>query len=123
MQDILSGTAAVLVYIAIFVPIALILRAVFKLQAEPFRKLLHAIAFCFVVVCAYGFRYWQSAVLFCLIFPLPVYPILAFLERYPLYSRLTNQRRTGEVKHSLLSLFFTIAAVPCRIASTTLCGS
>ena len=111
MQDILSGTAAVLVYIAIFVPIALILRAVLKLQAEPFRKLLHAIAFCFVVVCAYGFARWQSAVLFCLIFPLPIYPILAFLERYPLFRRLTNQRRTGEVKHSLLSLFFTIAAV------------
>ena len=111
MQDILSGTAAVLLYIAVCVPAAFVLRLVFKLQAEPFRKLLHAIAFCFVVVCAYGFARWQSAVLFCLIFPLPIYPILAFLERYPLFRRLTNQRRTGEVKHSLLSLFFTIAAV------------
>ena len=111
MQDILSGTLAVLQYIIICVPAAFLLRVVLKLQPEPFRKLLHAIAFCFVVVCAYGFQHLQSAVLFCLIFPLPIYPILAFLERYPLFRRLTNQRRAGEVKHSLLSLFFTIAAV------------
>ena len=44
-------------------------------------------------------------------FAVLVYPILAFFERYKTFSKLTTERKKGELKSSLLLVFFMYATI------------
>lgn len=105
MQAFLSGVGfSFLFIIACLIP-ALLIRRFTRIGREPFRKLLHGIAQGLILALAYGFETWYHAVIFCALFIVLGYPALHCVEKYPIYARLTNQRRDGEVKNSLVLLF------------------
>ena len=96
------------------IPCVLILLPIRFLTGVPsfvFRKLLHVVAFsCFTVMMLTA-ETWQSAALTSLILALLIYPLLAFFEKETWYEKLFVQKSPGEVKRSLLMLFFMFAAV------------
>lgn len=111
MQDFLLGTAYTCLYIiALFIP-ALLIRKFTNIGREAFRKLLHCIALGSILCYVYAFPRWHLAVLFCLSFALLAYPLLKFLESFPFYARLMNERKKGEVKNSLIVVFLMFAIV------------
>lgn len=101
-------------YLMFIVPAALFLiflHVVCKVQKEVFRKLLHVAAFSSTAVIVYHAETWQVACLTLLLFAVIVYPILHLAERWKGYGNLFVQRKTGEVKKSLLILFLTDAVL------------
>jgi len=101
-------------YLLFIIPAALfliLLHIIFKIERELFRKLLHVAAFSSTAVIVYHAEDWQVASLVLVIFAVIVYPILQFAERWKGYSNLFYQRRTGEIKKSLLILFLTDAVL------------
>ncbi len=115
MQEFVAGAGSVLLYYVIAASVALLCRHFFRIPDEIFRKTLHGIllvSFLFFVFC---FETWWMAVLLALAFAIVVYPILAFFERFKGFSQLTTERRTGELKNSLLLVFgmFAVVALIC----------
>lgn len=101
-------------YLLFIVPAALILlflHIVFKVEKELFRKLLHIAAFSSAAVIVYHADCWQVACLTLVLFAVIVYPILKLAEHWRGYGNLFYQRKTGEVKKSLLILFLTDAVL------------
>ena len=102
-------------YLRFLVPVVVVL-AVVKVVAkslprEVFRKMLHAVAFCSGVVLSYSTDNWMAAACASALFGVAVYPLLALAERWRGYAGIFNERRSGEVKMSLLLLFGVSAAV------------
>ncbi len=109
--QILNCLARFILYVIPCVAVLLLIRAFTKIPSFVFRKLLHIFAFsCFSVVLL-GTDSWQAGSLSCLIIAAVVYPLLAAAENMPWYSTLFVQKSPGEVKRSLLMLFFMFAAV------------
>ena len=95
----------VLFLLPVLVVLVVVKVAVPGMPREVFRKLLHAVAFCSGVVLAYSADDWRAAAIACALFAVAVYPVLALAERWRGYADIFNQRRSGEVKTSLLLLF------------------
>ncbi|MBO5352984.1 MAG: TSUP family transporter [Lachnospiraceae bacterium] len=101
-------------YLLFIIPAALfliLLHVVLKIEREVFRKLLHIAAFSSTAVIVYHAQRWQAACLTLVLFAVIVYPLLHLAERWRGYDNLFVQRRTGEVKKSLLILFLTDAVL------------
>ncbi|MBQ8954444.1 MAG: TSUP family transporter [Clostridia bacterium] len=100
--------------ISYLVPCVLILLPIRFLTSIPsfvFRKLLHIVAFtCFAVMLIYA-QSWQAAALTSVIIAAALYPALSRLENEAWYGKLFVQKSKGEVKRSLLMLFFMFAVV------------
>lgn len=96
-----------LLYIIPAACILLVLHYVCGIKKELFRKLLHAAAFCSTPVVVYLAGSWQVASLVLALFAVIVYPILKLAEHWTGYSELFVQRKTGEIKHSLMLLFLS----------------
>lgn len=111
MQPLLLGTGYTLIYYVLVAGTALTLRRLTRIPDEIFRKLLHCIILGALPVYVYGFPQWWQAVLSCAVFALVVYPILKYFERFSLYSSLTTERKSGELKNSLLVVFSMFAVV------------
>lgn len=82
-----------------------------KIPQFVFRKLLHLIAFScttFMIIVAES---WQVAALASVLIALLLYPVLFILEKSSWYNALLVQKKPGEIKKSLLMLFFMFAAV------------
>jgi dolichol kinase len=73
--------------------------------------MLHTVCFLSIFVLLYAFEHWYLAAAAAVLFALLIYPILALLEQHPLYDGLFSQRRSGEVKKSLMLVFFMMAAL------------
>jgi hypothetical protein len=54
---------------------------------------------------------WQITVLVAIVFEIIVYPILIFFERFKKYSEFTTERKSGELKHSLMLVYTMFAVV------------
>ena len=96
-------------YLRFLVPavIALILiHEVVRPPSEVFRKLLHMVAFLSTPVIMHAAGSWQVAVAVLALFGALVWPLLYFGERLPRYAELFVQRRTHEVRRSMLLLFW-----------------
>ncbi len=100
-----------ILYIIPCVMILLPVRLFTKVPSFVFRKLLHIVAFTCFTVMMLAARSWQSAALTSVLIAVLVYPPLSFFEKEDWYSRLFVQKSPGEVKRSLLMLFFMFAAV------------
>ena len=111
MQDLLQGTWHMLGYFVIAAGTALTCRMLIRIPDELFRKLLHCILLGSFPVFLFGFSSWKAAAGEAVGFALIVYPILAFFERFPGFSKLTTERKHGELKHSLLLVFGMFAFV------------
>ena len=110
-----SQTLHCLAVLASFiVPAVLILipiRFLTKLPSYVFRKLLHIVAFSCVTLMILSAKSWQAAALTSVLIAVAVYPILAALESAPWFEKLFVQKSAGEIKKSLLLLFFMFAAL------------
>ncbi len=99
-------------YIIPCVLILLPVRFLTKVPSFVFRKLLHIVAFtCFTVVMMPAAGSWQAAALTSVIIAVVIYPLLAAFEGRSWYAKLFVEKSSGEIKKSLLMLFFMFAAV------------
>ena len=99
---------------AFIVPALLILipiRFLTKLPSYVFRKLLHIVAFSCVTLMILSAKSWQAAALTSVLLAVAVFPILAAFEKASWYEKLFVQKSAGEIKKSLLLLFFMFAAM------------
>jgi len=96
-------------YIIPFAIVLIVLHFLFKIPHEVFRKMLHLPAMTSTAVIALITSSWQVAALTLFVFAVIVYPILWFFERFKMYGILLKQRRTGEIKQSLLLLYISNA--------------
>lgn len=115
MQEFLIGTGWVVLYFILAASIALTCRFFFKIPDEIFRKTLHGILLASFFIFVFVFEKWWMAVILAVLFAIVVYPILAFFERFKGYSQLTTERKSGELKTSLLLVFgmFSVIATIC----------
>lgn len=99
-------------FLLYIIPFAIVLLAshfLFKIPHEVFRKMLHLPAMTSTAVIALLTESWQVAALTLFSFAIIVYPILWFFERFKAYGYLLKQRRSGEIKESLLLLYLSNA--------------
>lgn len=111
MQEIITGTGAILIYFVIAASSALTCRFLIRIPDEIFRKILHCILLGSLLIFIFCFDTWWIAVVEAIGFAIVVYPILMFFERYQTFSKLTTERKKGELKSSLLLVFFMFAAI------------
>lgn len=105
MTGIWSGTLQIGVYFIICVIIVLIIRRLFKIPDELFRKLLHFVLLGSLWVWLNAFSLWWQSLLTVLVFTILVYPILIGAEHIKGYSQFVTERKEGELKRSLLLVF------------------
>ena len=98
-------------YIVPCVLILLPIRFLTKVPSYVFRKLLHIVAFSCFTVMLLAAESWQAVAITSIIIAAAIYPILAMLEKNSWYGRLFVEKEPGEIKKSLLMLFFMFAAV------------
>lgn len=101
-------------YIAYYIVGATTLLASKKLfnpPSEVFRKLLHGICVLSIFVLIFAFETWHEAAAVPIVFAMLVYPIIWYLERYPRLMAVLIERRPGEIKQSLLLVFFMMASL------------
>lgn len=110
MIELLSGFGILLIYFVVCASSALLLRRFVPMPSEVFRKLLHIILLCSLFVWVYVFETWWICSLTAVIFVVIVFPILSLAERLDFYSDLLTERKSGEIKHSLVLVFgmFTV---------------
>lgn len=111
LNTIIHSIGALLLYFAVAASSALISRVLIRIPDELFRKILHCILLGSLLVFVFCFRVWWYAALTSLAFAAVVYPVLAFFERFRGFSRLTTERKHGELKSSLLLVFSMFAVV------------
>jgi len=111
MQELITGTKAVLLYFAIAASTALGARLLIRIPDELFRKILHCILLGSLPVFLFCFQTWWMAALEAVAFATIVYPLLVFLDRFPFFEKLTTERKHGELQHSLLLVFNMFALV------------
>ena len=111
MRDFLTGFGILIGYFLFSASAALLLRQYVRVPTEVFRKLLHMILLCSLIVWVYAFQTWWMASLAALIFVAVVYPLLMLAENLHFYSDLLTERKSGEIKNSLFLVFTMFAAL------------
>ena len=111
MQDFFMGFVSILIYFVICASSAFVLRLTVKMPDEVFRKILHAILLGSLAVWVVAFPNWWMTAVSAVVFAVLVYPMLWAAERWKGYSRMVTERKSGELKSSLLIVFFMFAAV------------
>ena len=102
------------VLVAYIIPAVLILLAIKAFTKVPsfvFRKLLHVVAITCVTLMILTARSWQAAALTSVLVAVAAYPLLGVVEHQPWYAGLFVEKEPGEIRQSLLMLFFMFAAV------------
>lgn len=111
MQEFFYGTLFVIVYFILCASSALLVRVFLPVEQELFRKILHFILLGSLPVWTIAFSTWYLAALSSLLFAAAVYPLLSMGEHIKGYSHLLVERKGGEIKHSLLIVFFMFSLV------------
>jgi len=111
MNAIVLGTFNLIIYFVIAVVIAFSGRALLTIPDEIFRKLLHFILLGSFLVLLVSYPSWSITALVAIVFEILVYPILLFFERFKKYSEFTTERKSGELKHSLMLVYTMFAIV------------
>ena len=111
LQAFLLNFRTLIAYFAIAVLLILTVKFSLKPDREVIRKLMHTVCVLSIFVLVYAFNTWYLAASACILFAVLAYPALWLFERLPQYGALFNQRRDGEVKMSLILVFFMMAAL------------
>ena len=111
MQEFVEGFLMIIVYFIICASLALLLRCFVRVPREVFRKILHFILLGSSFFWVFAFSTWWIAALSSLGFAIAIYPILSIMERFKGYSQLLTERKSGEIKKSLLIVFTMFALV------------
>lgn len=109
MEAMVYGFGNVLVYFMVAASVALLLRRFVHIKDEVFRKGLHCILLGSLLVLVFSFSVWWQAALTALAFAVAAYPILCLAERVKGFSAFVTERTSGELKRSLLIVFFMFA--------------
>ena len=107
----LACLGKLLLYIIPCVLALLLIRNMTKIPSYVFRKLLHVVAFSCFAIMTLTAESWQAAALTSVIMAVAIYPLLALAENEKWYGRFFVQKSPGEIKRSLLMLFFMFASV------------
>ena len=100
--------------VAFIVPCVLVvlpIRFFTKIPSFIFRKILHIVAFSGISLMILTAGSWQAAALTSGLLAVVLYPVLTLIEKEPWYGRLFVQKTPGEIKKSMLMLFFMFTAV------------
>ncbi|MBQ8537362.1 MAG: TSUP family transporter [Clostridia bacterium] len=111
LMNVLACLGKYLLYLSICVAALLAARWVIRFPKEVWRKSLHAVAYTSSIFMMAVSGDWLAASISCAVFALIVYPVLRLFEGWKGYDGLFVQRRKGEIKRSLLLLFFTHAVL------------
>lgn len=111
MIEFLHGFGILCGYFLVCASSALLLRHFVRIPSEVFRKLLHIILLCSLFVWIYVFQTWWIASLTALVFVAIIYPLLSLAEKLNCYSELLTERKSGEIKRSLILVFSMFAAL------------
>ena len=111
VMDTLNCFGTFIVIVVCAAAVLFVLNYTIRIPRELFRKMLHGIAFMFTPLLELLSDGWLPACLCSVITGILIYPILSLAERWRGFSDLLVQRRTGEIKSSLLQLAFTSAAL------------
>lgn len=111
MTHFIQGFGILCGYFFLCASIALILRRLIHIPSEVFRKLLHMILLCSLFVWIYAFQNWWNASLAALVFVAIVFPLLSWAEKLDAYSAVLTERKTGEIKRSLILVFSMFAVL------------
>ena len=114
MQELLHGFLIIIIYFVVCASSALLIHLFTPIPDEPFRKLLHFILLGSLLVWLLVFNRWWISALSAVAFALLVYPLLSLGEHLKCYSAMLTERKSGEIKQSLLVVFFMYAIV-CAI--------
>ena len=110
-MDVLHCFRLLIVFIVPCLMVLIPIHLFVKLPSFIFRKLLHIVAFSCITIMTIFARNWQSAALASILIALLLYPLLRLFENRSWYPRLFVEKEPGEVRKSLLMLFFMFAAV------------
>ena len=111
LAGVLRCLGRFLLFIVPCVASLLLVRRCVPMPRYVFRKLLHLVAFSCTSYMILVAESWGTAALSAVAIALAVYPILALLEKETWYAALFVQKSPGEIKKSLLLLFFMIAGL------------
>lgn len=111
--EFIKGYGILLTYFVICASGALTLRRFITIPKEIFRKILHIILLGSILVLTYGFNSWWISAMAAMTFAVMVFPILAFAEKIPGYSELLIERKSGEIKSSLILVFSMFTVLIC----------
>ena len=109
--QVLHCLAVLAAFIAPALLILIPIRFLTKLPSFIFRKLLHIVAFSCVTLMILSAGSWQAAALTSVMLAVAIYPILSAFENASWFGKLFVQKSAGEIKKSLLLLFFMFAAM------------
>ncbi len=113
MQEIVMqtflGLLKLMSYYLISAASVFVLRLFVQIPKELFRKILHIICVMSVFVLLWTNSEWYIAEFVVLIFTLILYPVLTFAEQIPAFGNLLSERRTGEIKSSLIIVHIMFA--------------
>lgn len=115
MQEFLYGGGMVILYLIPMALLALTARKLIKIPDELFRKILHFILLGAYIPLITAFKTWWIAALFIVIFIVVLYPLLSLAEKLPAFASFINQRRSGEIKNSM------VLALSMMAISTLVC--
>ena len=107
----LTCLGRLILYIIPCVLALLLIRYMTKIPSYVFRKLLHVVAFTCLTVMTLTAESWQAAALTSVTMAVVIYPLLVLVENEKWYGRFFVQKSQGEIKRSLLMLFFMFAAI------------
>lgn len=111
MPEMKEAMISLIVYFVVCASTALVGHIFIKVPNEVFRKILHGILLGSLIVWTYKFPTWYSAAASAIAFAWIVYPILWIAEHIKGYSEFVTERKSGELKSSLLIVFFMYAVV------------
>lgn len=112
-QQIWTGFGWVLGYYLAFIAAGLVLRRFVPMPSELFRKLLHLIALCSVFILVYGPADWIAAAIICGLFVFMIFPVLSLVGRIPGFTDFMTERRSGEMKRSMIWMYLVLAFLIC----------
>ena len=115
MQEFLHGAFMIILYLIPMAAVAMTARKLIKIPDELFRKILHFILLGAYIPLITAFKTWWIASGFALIFSIVLYPVLALAERLPAFASFINQRKSGEIKNSM------VLALSMMAISTLVC--
>lgn len=111
MLEFITGYGILLGYFAVCATGAFTLRRLVRVPEEIFRKTLHIILLGSIFILTYTIDTWWISVITTIVFMAMVFPILLFAEHIPGYSELLTERRSGEIKRSLIIVFSMFAVL------------
>lgn len=109
MQEFLHGATMIILYLIPMALLALTARKLIKIPDELFRKILHFILLGTYIPLITSFENGWMASGFSALFIIILYPLLTLAEKIPAFASFINQRRSGEIRNSMILAFSMMA--------------